>query len=71
MSIENGIMDNDSISKNDKCRFEEFFEDMLLTLSEGAYEPSERGAGFTFSKTAQENAFSDFLTFIDKEVKSC
>jgi len=36
------------------------FNEMLESLSSGAYEPSERGAGFAFNDDASDDAFAIF-----------
>ena len=43
-----------------KEKIEDYFEDILQTLGESAYEPSEIGAGFAFSEEAEFKAWETF-----------
>ena len=65
-ALENGGVDNwenydDALKEYRETiehdeRLEELLSDLLAELGAGAYEPSERGAGFSFSDSAQESA---------------
>lgn len=44
---------------------EEYFESIMEELSLGAYEPSERGAGYTFHKENEEKALDILKKLID------
>jgi len=50
--------------------FETILEDLMETLSTGAYEPSERGAGFSFREEQQIDAMSILVKGLNDIIKS-
>ncbi len=48
---------------------EEAFQEILLILSEGAYEPSGKGAGVAFSSNSEQAAYDLFFTLINNSKK--
>ena len=54
----------DTVEKEEKL--EQLMEDIEVVLAQGAYEPSERGAGYSFTKESLEEAFEILKKGIEK-----
>lgn len=60
----------EAIRKADALRAEidDMLDDVLSELSSGAYEPSERGAGFAFHKDSEKSARDMLRDYILKKI---